>query len=50
MFLKLQSEIDCDELIASLEYIIFKYQDHIGPHALSLVFNLVSNATRNLIF
>lgn len=41
MYLKLLCEIDNDELITALEYIIMKYQDDIGPHALGLLHNFV---------
>merc|ERR1712137_14872 len=40
LFLRLQNEMDSDDLINALEFIIFKFQDHIQPHAIELVRNI----------
>merc|ERR1712137_145120 len=40
LFLRLQNEMDSDDLINALEFIIFKFQDHIQPHAVELVRNI----------
>merc|ERR1712137_901967 len=44
LFLRLQNEMDSDDLINALEFIIFKFQDHIQPHAVELVRNIVCSS------